>query len=494
MGRKLPALSPRDPHWEPGCETARSLVAPRVREGVSAIPQIDPDAFRHWNPETQQRAIDLLRSREASTYRPFYCPNPQCDGDPHDDWEWRHARAKQRPPSFAEDWLTWLLQAGRGAGKTRVGAELTHRMTSVVSRIALIGPTGPDIRDTMVEGISGILATAAPDKIPEWEPSKKKLTWPNGAIAFGFSGEEPDRLRGPQHGFLWIDEPAHIDLINDVWDMALLGLRLGKSPRVCATTTPIPTKWMKELVSDPLTRVSRFSTYDNLPNLADTFKRVVLGRYEGTRMGKQELHGEILDDVEGALWKVAMLEGGWVDDDKLPQFDRIVVGVDPAGTANKKSDETGIIVVGIAGLNIYVLSDRSGRYSPSGWANAVKNAYEEFSADAVVPEKNYGGDMVTHTLENSGIRARILPVVSRRGKAIRAEPIVALYEKEPKRMFHVRGLETLEDEMLSWVPGKGDSPNRVDALVHGVTELARIAMPSEVADPVKLLRHLRSVS
>lgn len=387
-----------------------------------------------------------------------------------------------------EEWLTWLLMGGRGGGKTRVGAEATHRMSEKVPRMHLIAPTGPDFRETIVEGESGILATSPPDKMPEWEPSRKKLTWPNGAVALGFSGEEPDRLRGPQCYWAWIDEPATMPLIggeNGVWDNMLFGLRLGKRPWVCATTTPRPTQWMKTLVKDPMTRVARFSTYTNLDNLAPAFKRFILDKYEGTRVGRQELMAELIEKVEGALWDQKWFR--YIDVAHLPDLDRIVVSIDPAGTANKKSDETGIIVLGIAGETIYVLADATGKYSPSGWAERAVREYNYWSADAFVAEKNYGGDMVREVLEKNGAKdLRIELVTSRRGKVIRAEPIAALYEKyhasEHPRVIHVRGLEKLEDEQTTWVQGAA-SPNRIDALVHGATKLAKVYAPAQVATP-----------
>jgi len=459
------------------------------------------EAFRNWKPEAQQRALELLKERESSKWRPFYCQNALCNGKPHEDWEWNHARADQRPPKWSADWLVWLLSGGRGSGKTRTGGEVTHRVTKFTPRLILIAPTGPDLRETMVEGESGLLATSPPDNRPIWEPSKKKLTWPNGCIGQGFSAEEPDRLRGPQSGFVWADEPAHYPDPDEVWDNMLFGLRLGRRPKVVATTTPKPTKWMKKLLADPMTVTHRVSTYENLDNLAETYKRTVIDRYEGTRTGKQELHGELLEDVEGALWNWEMFQ--WIPE--APDLQRIVVAVDPAGTANKKSDETGIIVVGIGfDKNLYVLDDGTGKMSPGVWGSRSNGLYEEFSADAIVPEKNYGADMVRFTLENSGYSgARIIPVNSRRGKAIRAEPVVALYEK--KRVFHVgeRGdLAKLEEELTTWVPGEGDSPNRLDALVHGITELAKHVMPASISDPRKLLRdrygddpprHLRAI-
>lgn len=443
--------------------------------------------YRDWKPEYQAEALDLLRERATSPYRAFYCPNHTCDGHPHSGWEFEHARADQRPPNWSADWLTWLLSGGRGSGKTRTGAELTHQMSEYTPRIILVGPTGPDFRETMIEGMSGILVTSPPGKRPDWEPSKKKLTWPNGCIAQGFSAEEPDRLRGPQSGFIWTDEPAFYPEPQACWDNMKFGLRVkGKArAKIVATTTPKPTQWMKDLVGDRRTIVTRVSTYENLVNLDENFRDSVLERYEGTRTGRQELHGELLEDVEGALWNWEMIR--WTE--TAPPLTRIVVGVDPAGTVDKRSDETGIVVVGVgADKVLYVLHDSSGRYSPAEWARRANVAYDDFSADAIVPEKNYGGDMVKTTLENSGYKgAHIITVTSRRGKVIRAEPIVALYEKG--RVIHVgkRGdLATLEDEQTSWVPGSKDpSPNRVDALVHACTELARVAMPAAIAKPTQ---------
>ena len=458
--------------------------------------------FRQWTPEHQQRAMTMLRQFETRDWHPFFCKIPTCTGEPHADgsWDWPHARADQRPPSMdSPAWLTLLFSGGRGAGKSRTGSEITHKMTERVSRLILIGATGPDLRDTMVEGVSGILATSPPGKRPLWEPSKKRLTWPNGAIAQGFSAEEPDRLRGPESGFVWADEPAHYALVNDVWANMLLGLRLGKNPKVVATTTPKPTKWMKEQTKDPLTITRRVSTYANIGNLADAFKRTVLDRFEGTRLGRQELHGEILEDVEGAMWGWEMFQ--WTDE--APPLLRIVVGVDPAGSKNKSSDETGIIVEGVGyDKHLYVLADYTGRYTPRGWATRANEAYEEFGADAIVAEKNYGGDMVRHTLETSGYGgARIILVDSRRGKELRAEPIVARYEKGQVSHVGPQGtLAELEDEQTSWVPGSSPSPNRVDAMVHGATDLLKRLEPASIANPNRLLtrrttdRRLRIVS
>jgi phage terminase large subunit-like protein len=350
----------------------------------------------------------------------------------------------------------------------------------------------------MVEGTSGIRATAKPGEMPEWNPSRKRLEWPNGCIAQGFSGEEPDRIRGANIGMWWVDEPAHIDLIEDCWKQVKLTLREpGDRPHIIATTTPRPTKWMKKLIADPKTITVRVSTYVNLANLNPVFRETILEDFEGTRFGRQELYGEVLADVEGSLWKAEMLRH--VDESKVPTLERIVVSVDPAGSANPKSDETGIIVLGIADKRVYVLADLTGKYSPSGWARAALTAAEDFSADAIIAEKNYGGDMVRNTIEKEAeglaLPPRVILVDSRRGKQLRAEPVVAMYEKG--RVIHVSGkdrsdLVELEEEQCEWVPGVGASPNRVDALVHGVTNLAKASMPASLASPNDLLRDRRT--
>jgi len=478
------------------------VVQPVSKTPSAHLPALPADlrVFEQWNPDAQQEALDLLKSRQRR-WLPFFCKVPGCDGHPHagdPGWSHNHARADQHVPKWSGDWLVLCFSGGRGAGKSRTGSEITHRITERVPRLSLIGATGPDIRDTMVEGVSGILATSRPDQRPLWEPSKKKLTWPNGAIGQCFSAEEPDRLRGPESGFVWADEPAHFPLVDEVWSNMLLGLRLGSSPKVVATTTPKPTKWMKALIKDPLTITRRVSTYANIDNLADTFKRTVLDRFEGTRLGRQELHGEILEDVEGALWAWDMFQ--WIDE--APPLQRIVVGVDPAGSTRLGADDTGLVVVGVGyDKHLYVLADHTDKYSPNGWAQKANALYEEFSADAIVAEKNYGGEMVRHTLETSGYsHARIVLVDSRRGKQLRAEPIVARYERHMvTHVGHPGDLAELEGEQTSWVPGQGPSPNRVDAMVHAGTDLLRNLEPTAIADPNKLLRrrvtgrHLRAV-
>jgi phage terminase large subunit-like protein len=446
------------------------------------VNDFDPEAFKAWTPAAQEKALAMLRERSNEKWRPFFCPIDTCDGRPHEKWTWNHARADQRPPKDNE-WVTWLLKSGRGSGKTRTGCEVTHRITEKVPRIGLIGPTGADIRDTMLEGESGLLTIHPPGKRPNYEPSKRRLTWPNGCVATLFSAEEPDRLRGPEHYFVWADEPAHWPLVQQAWDNMLFGLRLGERPRVVATTTPKPRPWLKELMKEPGTRISVASTYDNLPNLSPVFAERIIAKYEGTRLGRQELHAELLEDVEGALWSWEMLEASRVAE--ATDLERIVVSIDPAGSVRKGADETGIVVVGWSGTEGYVLADRSGHYSPVGWASAAMAAYEEFTADAVVVETNYGGDMVTANLRAIDAHPRIIRVQSRRGKALRAEPIVSLYEQG--RIHHVLSFPDLETQMTEWVPYEDrDSPDRVDALVHGLTELAKGRVPASVSNPARL--------
>jgi phage terminase large subunit-like protein len=471
---------------------------------MSATPPPDLsglDGYQHWKPEAQEQALALLQEYEQRGWKPFFCPNPKCDGKPHGtDWNFNHARVDQRPPPWNGDWLTWLISSGRGAGKTYTGSNVINRASKRVRYIGLLGATGPDLRETMIEGESGILATAKPGERPEWNPSRKRLVWPNGCVAQGFSGEEPDRIRGKNTGLWWVDEPAHIDLIDACWKQIKLTLRApGDRPHIIATTTPKPSKWMKKLVADPKTITVRASTYVNLDNLNPAFAEMILEDFEGTRFGRQELHGEVLPDVEGSLWKAEMFVQ--ISEDKVPDLERIVVGVDPAGSANPKSDETGIVVLGLADRRVYVLADYTGKYSPSGWARRALDAAEEFGADAIVAEKNYGGDMVRNTIEKEAddyaLPPRVLPVNSRRGKQLRAEPIVAMYEKG--RVVHVtgqhrNGLLELEGEQVEWVPGEGPSPNRIDALVHAATEVAAGFLPASLADPTSLLRGRRAAS
>lgn len=446
-----------------------------------------------WSPEARERVLEAVKDILEGRRRAWYCTRrPQwvgedyvggCDGKPHEGYPYPHARGDQWPPP-GTSWLVWFLSGGRGSGKTRTGAEYTRRMSEKVSRMALIAPTGADVRDTMIEGESGLqyVCMLAGQQI-KYEPSKRRITFANGCIATTFSAEEPDRLRGPQHGYAWLDEPAHMPLIEDVWDNLMFGLRLGQRPHVTLTTTPLPTKWVKERQKEHTTRLVRVSTYANISNLAPSYREMIVKRYEGTRKGKQELEGMILQDVEGALWNADILNREMDVDPST--MDRIVIALDPAGTSGKRSDETGIVVAGIRGQIGYVFEDASGKYSPIGWAERALKLYEKYNANAIIAEVNFGSDMVRTVIERSVPKSmlppRIIETRAMKSKKLRADPVVALYEQQ--RVMHSGLLADLEDEMLTWVPGQGESPNRVDALVWAITELMKPGGEMTFANP-----------
>lgn len=382
------------------------------------------------------------------------------------------ARPNQRTPLVA--FFCWLVLAGRGYGKTRVGSEWTIRAieSGQCKRFALIGETAADVRDVMVEGDSGILACSPPWFRPVYEPSKRRLTWPNGAIATTYSADKPDQLRGPQHDGAWADEIAKWRYV-DAWDQLIFGLRLGKNPQVVATTTPRPTPLIKTLSKESDTHVTRGSTFENSANLSEKFLQKLRDKYENTRLGRQEIYAEILDDNPGALWSRALLEKNRVQ--KAPELRRIVVAVDPAVTSNEDSDETGIVVCGLGfDGHGYVLEDASGIYTPNEWATKVVEVYETWKADRVVAEVNNGGDLVENTIRtipnDRGRRVSYKGVRASRGKATRAEPVAALDEQG--KIHHVGFLSGLEDQMTDWNPSVDkDSPDRVDARVWGFSEL-----------------------
>jgi phage terminase large subunit-like protein len=387
------------------------------------------------------------------------------------DWPYR-ARPGQLPPPG--EWRVWLLLAGRGFGKTRTGAEFVRARVGArtARRIALVAPTAADARDVMVEGESGLLAIAPPADRPLYEPSKRRLTWSNGAIATTYSADEPERLRGPQHDFAWCDELAAWRY-PEAWDMLMFGLRLGDDPRAVVTTTPRPTKLIRALIADPKVMMTRGATAENRANLAPAFLDQIVRRYEGTRLGRQELDAELLDDMPGGLWQRGIIEATRTS--TVPKFSRVVVAIDPAVSASEHADETGIIAAGRdANGHGYVLADASGRYAPAEWARVAIAAYGARQADRIVAEINNGGDMVEATLRMIDPNVPFSAVRAARGKVARAEPVAALYEQG--RIHHIGTFAQLEDQMCSFTSDfdrttAGYSPDRVDALVWAFTEL-----------------------
>ncbi len=385
------------------------------------------------------------------------------------DWS-RHARPEQLPPDG--DWRTWLIMAGRGWGKTRVGAEWVRASVRDFPLVNIIGATADDARDIMIEGESGILAICPDRERPEYLPSKRRLEWPNGARTLIFTADEPERLRGKQHMRLWCDELSAWRYMES-WDQAMLGLRLGGDPKAVVTLTPKRVKALIDLIALPTTVVTRGTTYENRANLAPAFLDQIIRRYEGTTVGRQELLGELLTEVEGAHWTHAMIERGRVTSAEVPPLRRIVVGVDPQGQTGIGA-ETGIVAVGVGrplGADVdhaYVLADGSGDFTPDGWGRAVVGLYQRLKADRIVAEVNFGGQMVASTIRTVDPNAAVEMVSASRGKLVRAEPVAALYEQG--RVHHIGGYAQLEDEMTGY-DGTGPSPNRMDALVWTITDL-----------------------
>ena len=378
---------------------------------------------------------------------------------------------------------------GHNSGKTRCGSEYTRYISRKIPFLALIGPTGPAVRSVMIEGPSGLIKAceAAGEYTPGmYEPSKARFTFQNGAVASLFSAEEPARVRGGNFGFFWADEPAHWDDPQEVWDQALFANRVGVRPHALATTTPLPSEFIKKLMKEEDTVYVGGSTYDNMANLAESVVRKILAKYEGTFLGRQEIHGEVIDDREGALWSSEQFaEEDFYFNLEDVELDRILVGIDPAGSNNKRSDQTGIIVGGKRGEILHAIDDFSGKYSPSGWAQKAIYAYELYKADAIVVERNYGGDMCRATLKAEGFEGRIIEAQATDGKRVRAEPVAAMYEQHKAR--HRRGgrLAKLESEQVSWIPGEGKSPNRLDAWVWVCSGLIKGRGRATMGDPTE---------
>lgn len=383
------------------------------------------------------------------------------------DWTFWARPDQLTPPG---DWRVWLALAGRGWGKTRVGAEWVREIVDAGrNRIALVGPTAADVRDVMIQGESGLLSVFPKHQRPVYEPSKRLVTFHTGAIATCYSAEEPERLRGPQHEAGWADEVAAWRYMKETWDQLKFGMRLGDDPRICATTTPKPKAMLKKLIAHHRTHVTRGTTYDNAANLAESFIEDILDEYEGTTLGRQELHAEILEENPNALWERALINETRVRE--IPDgvtLDRVVVAVDPAVTAT--GDETGIVICALGSDGDgYVIDDRSVRAKVSVWASRAVEAFHDVEADRIIGEVNNGGDLVEEVVRQHDENVSYKDVRASRGKKTRAEPIASLYEK--KRIHHVGAFDELEDQMCNWTPEDDESPDRMDALVWGLSFL-----------------------
>lgn len=396
-----------------------------------------------------------------------------------DFWALEH----QLPPQG--NWKTWVILGGRGAGKTRAGAEWIRSEVEGArpldpgrsKRVALVAETYDQARDVMIFGDSGLMACSPPDRRPKWEVTKRRLVWPNGAVAQAYSASDPEALRGPQFDCAWVDELAKWKKAEATWDMLQFGLRLGEAPRQVVTTTPQNIKVLRDILTRPSSVMTKASTTANRAFLAKSFLDEILEKYAGTRLGRQEIEGELLSDRQGALWSVAALETAVVGD--VPPLDRIVVAVDPPVTGHAASDDCGIIVAGVKTTGLptdwqaYVLADESvAGASPQAWAEAAIAAYHTYGANRLVAEVNQGGDLVETVIRQADPLVSYRAVRASRGKVARAEPVAALYEQG--RVKHRPGLGVLEAQMGEMTArgylGKG-SPDRVDALVWALSDL-----------------------
>ena len=387
------------------------------------------------------------------------------------DWAlW--ARKEQLPPSG--NWTTWLLMGGRGSGKTRAGAEWVRLIATgdnPISPIALVGETINQARSIMVEGESGILNIGIEKQRPKFDRQRNILIWQNGVEAHLMSGSDAERFRGPQFAAAWCDEIGKWPNAEMAWDMLQFALRLGKNPRQLATTTPRPTKLIKRLLSDKNTIVTTMKTGENQANLAPSFLNQIVERYKGSVLGRQELNGELIDDLPDALWSRALIEN--IKIKQLPKLERIIIAIDPPISAHKNSDACGIIVAATYDEKAIIIEDRTLKPAkPLAWAKRASDAYKAYDADAIIVEVNQGGDMVSEMIKQENPEIAIIAVRATRGKWVRAEPVAALYARG--LISHRFGLDELEDEMCAFgVNGLSDghSPDRVDALVWALTEL-----------------------
>jgi phage terminase large subunit-like protein len=447
----------------------------------------------------------------------WYCDRTECDGNPHDRWyhcehpagphpdhqpACRHARTAQRPPEG--EWLVWAYIAGRGTGKTRSMAEWVHHEVRQrgACRIALVGRTPDAVREVMIEGETGLLATAPPDLVPDYQPTRRRIVWPNGAIGTTYSSEVPAQLRGPNHDLAWCDEPAawrdaaRGDVLDTAWNNLVLSMRIkGKVPRIGFSTTPKPVKLIRQVLAKPTTRKTHETTYDNLDNLADEFRTKVIEDYEGTRIGRQELLGELLEDIEGALWSIAQIDTLRMASYTPRFWQRTVLALDPADGL-EDGDEQALCVVsqsadvcpaechldkpGDHHHHLYVRHSDGMRATPWDWLNHAVDVAIEYGA-TIVAEKNHGGAYLTGMLEQV-LQARGVQVpygtvdaVSGASKMTRAEQVVGLYEQQ--RVHHLGAHSKLEDQMTGYTGlGRQRSPDRLDALVWALSEFTSTPM------------------
>jgi phage terminase large subunit-like protein len=403
------------------------------------------------------------------------------------EWYWPFwARPDQLPPEG--EWRTFLLLGGRGSGKTRASAEWVRAQMESGQRrqLGIIGPTADAVRRIMIEGPSGILSVCPPWNRPSYEPSTRKIVWPNGAIAYAFSAEEPDRLRGPNFDAHWCDEITSWANAPDVWDMLQMALRIpgpqGHSPCGVVSTTPKNQPLLRAIMTAPSTVISRARTSDNAANLDASTLAYLNEKYGGSRLGWQELDAELLEDLEGALWNRNLIDACRVKRGAEPAMQRIVISIDPPGASSQDSAEAGIVVAGLgADRHAYVLADLSGRYSPEQWARRAVGAFHGWKADRIVAEKNFGGEMVESTIRLVDPLVAVRMVTASRGKQLRAEPVASWYEQH--RVHHVGdGFAQLEDQMCGWCPTEpGPSPDRVDSLVWACTELMGGRAPMKIS-------------
>lgn len=405
------------------------------------------------------------------------------------DWE-RPGNARENQKMPEGDWDTWLILAGRGFGKTRCACEAVRKVAEngTAKRIALIGKNPATVRDVIIEGESGLLSICPPWAMPKYEPSKRRLTWPNGAIAICYSSEAPENLRGAQHDFAFCDELASWKSTEAFYNMQL-GLRLGDHPRCVVATTPRPKKSLIDLMKSPLTHVTRGTTFDNLDNLPNMFKNTILERYENTRLGRQELYADILMEADGALWTRDLIEKNRIKEIDTREIRKIVVAIDPAVTSSKASDETGIIVAGFLGGKAYILEDATCRKSPHDWARKAIDLYLKYNANMIVGEANNGGDLIRDLIYQINPTVAYQKVHASRGKHARAEPVSSYYERG--KVVHVGCFPDLEDQMCSFT-GKDDSegsPDRLDAMVWAVTYLLDSQSTFNLVDISKSVGH-----